>query len=167
MNREAWCVVLGMDIVLFRLVMCHCRNHYKFPQTETAQQRGNHLLCADGNGSIGCLQTVSQCGQSSCCGLDCRRRSLLHYRSLVLFLQQTKVHAFSVPFLCFGRFGVPHLSCMGHIKGFHLKRRSHENPRTRGRNSDWQAYDNNSSTTLWSPSSINRGGVVRGHYSCD
>ena len=46
--------------------------------------------------------------------LDYCRRSMLHHGSCFLLLAQGTVHAFGFPFLCIGRFSLPHGGCMGH-----------------------------------------------------
>ena len=46
--------------------------------------------------------------------LDYCRGGMLHHGSRLLLLAQGTVHAFGFPFLCIGRFSLPHGGCMGH-----------------------------------------------------
>ena len=46
--------------------------------------------------------------------LDYCRGGMLHHGSRLLLLAQSTVHAFGFPFLCIGRFSLPHGGCMGH-----------------------------------------------------
>ena len=75
--------------------------------------RGNSVLHPDGAVRTGSIQAAFRPLPHSLL-LDYCRGGMLHHGSRLLLLAQGTVHAFGFPFLCIGRFSLPHGGCMGH-----------------------------------------------------
>ena len=95
--------LLGLEPLHLYLGVRHCRNGDELCPAQGPQQPGNHLLC--GHGTVGArgFQASVRFRIRRHGGLDHRRGRVLHYGSRVLQHQQEEIHAFRVPFLCFGR----------------------------------------------------------------
>lgn len=104
---------LGLGTFRLRLAMRHHRYCCQLPQDGGAQLRGNSMLHPDGAVRTGSIQAAFRPLPHSLL-LDYCRGGMLHHGSRLLLLAQSTVHAFGFPFLCIGRFSLPHGGCMGH-----------------------------------------------------